>query len=505
MKKTALMIMVITLFSKIFGFARDLVLSFFFGASNISDAYLVSLVVPSVIFGIIGTGIVTAYIPMQSRVIEQSGEEEGCRFTSNFTNIIFVFITFVFILGLLFTEPIVKLFAIGFTGETLVLAVSFTKITLFGMYFTALISIFSGYLQIKKNYLVPALIGFPLNTVIIVSIVIAARGNYTVLAVGTLLATISQFLLMIPFIKKEGFNYSFLLSFKDERIKKTLYIALPVIIGTSVNQINVLVDKTIASSLAVGAISALNYAARLNLFIQGIFVVSIITATYPILSSYASKKNYEAIKETLRESINAIALFVLPITLGALIFSKQIINVLFARGAFDFKALQMTSVALFFYAFGMLSFGLRDVLSRVFYALQDTKTPMINAAIGMVINIVLNLILSKYLGVGGLALATSSAAIFTTVLLFISLRKKLGSFGIKAMSITFFKILFASSIMGLIAKLSFSYMAVILPENISFLVSVAIGVVVYFVTIYFMKIEDVDVIIKAVKKKFITS
>jgi putative peptidoglycan lipid II flippase len=126
---------------------------------------------------------------------------------------------------------------------------------------------------------------------------------------------------------------------------------------------------------------------------------------------------------------------------------------------------------------------------------------MFNAAIGMVLNIVLNIILSRYLGIGGLALATSIAATFTTVLLFISLRKKIGPFGMKQISISFLKILFASSIMGLLAKLSFNYLTATLSQNISLLLAIGVGAVSYFVIIYFMKIEDVDVIVGAIKKK----
>ncbi|MBF4695129.1 murein biosynthesis integral membrane protein MurJ [Fusibacter ferrireducens] len=502
MKKTALLIMIITLFSKIIGFGRDIVLSYYFGASSISDAYLISLTVPSVIFGLIGVGIVTAYIPMQSRVIDESGETAGSQFTSNFINIILIMTTIILIIGMIFTEPIVKMFAIGFTDETLSLTIGFTKISLFGMYFTALISIFGGFLQIKKNYIVPALVGIPFNTIVIFSTLMASKGNSNILALGTLIATASQLLLMLPFIKKTKFKYFLFVNIKDSRIIKTIYIAAPVIIGTSVNQINILVDRTIASSLAIGGISALNYASRLNNFIQGLFVTSIITAMYPMISSYASKQNFDGIKRVLGESINIITFFVLPITIGAMNFNNQVINFLFGRGAFDERAIQMTSIALFYYAIGMIGFGLREVLSRGFYSLQDTKTPMINSAIGMLLNIVLNIILSQLLGIGGLALATSISAIFTTMLLFISLRKKIGPFGMKQISISFLKILFASLVMGGLSKLSFNYLTASLSQNLSFLLAICVGVISYFVIIYFMKIEDIDIIVKAIKKKF---
>lgn len=146
MRKTALIIMLITFFSKVIGFGRDVLLSYYFGASNVSDAYLISLTIPSILFGFVATGIVAAYIPIQSNIIDTSGEEEGDKFTSNFTNIILIIVAIIIAIGLLFTEPIVKMFAIGFSGAILNQAIIMTRITLFGMFFSALVTIYSGYL-----------------------------------------------------------------------------------------------------------------------------------------------------------------------------------------------------------------------------------------------------------------------------------------------------------------------------------------------------------------------
>jgi putative peptidoglycan lipid II flippase len=126
---------------------------------------------------------------------------------------------------------------------------------------------------------------------------------------------------------------------------------------------------------------------------------------------------------------------------------------------------------------------------------------MINAAIALVVNILLNIILSKFLGIGGLALATSISGILGTILLFINLRKKIGQFGIGNMVISFFKILFASLVMGAIAKPVYSYLCNYASKNLSLIISIGIGTMVYFAIIYFMKIEDVDTIINALKKK----
>ncbi len=502
MKKTALLIMLITILSKIFGFARELTLAYFYGASNVSDAYLISITIPGVIFGFIATGLVAGYIPMYSKIMHDDGEIAAKRFTSILVNILIALCSIIIILGLLFTDQIVKVFAVGFTGETLALAVSFTKISLLAIYFTGIMTIYSGYLQIKGNYIIPAVIGFPLNIFIILSIILSPLTNILVLAIGFVVASLSQLLLIIPFMRKLSYKHKFVFDVSDKYIAKLAYITLPIIIGLSVNQINIIVDRTIASQIAVGGISALNYADRLNAFVQGIFVLSITVVLYPIISKMAAKKDITGLKSSLAEAITGINLLVIPATAGFMLFATPIVSILFSRGAFDANALNMTSYALFFYSIGMIGYGLRDVLSRAFYSMQDTKTPMINATIGVVLNIILNIILSKYMGIGGLALATSIAAIFTSGLLFISLRKKIGPLGIKQISISFLKILFASLVMGFLAKLSFDYLiANILSQNISLLIAIAVGAVAYFIIIYFMKIEEVDAIINSIKRR----
>lgn len=501
MKKTALIIMILTIVSKIVGFGREITLSYLYGASNISDAYLIAITIPGVIFGFIAAGLGAGYIPMYSKILQNDGELEANRFTSNLINILLIISTAVILMGLLFTEQIVRLFALGFEGETLALTVQFTKISLLAIYFTGIVSIFTGYLQIKGNYIIPALIGLPLNFFIILSIMISPFTNILVLAVGYVIAIGSQLLLMIPYMRKNKYKFKAIFDLKDKHIINMALIITPLILSVSVNQINVLVDRTIASQLAVGGISALNFANRLNGFVQGIFVLSIATVLYPTISKMAAEENRIGLKKTLSKAITGINLLVIPATIGSMVFATPIVSILFGRGAFDSQAISMTSSALLFYSIGMAGFGLRDILARAFFSMQDTKTPMVNGAIGVVLNIILNIILSRYLGIGGLALATSIAAIFTTVILFISLRRKIGPFGMKHLSISFLKILVASLVIGLLAKLSFDYLTATLSQNLSLIIAIGVGAISYFVIVYFMKIEDVDVIVNAVKKK----
>lgn len=501
MKKVTIILIILTIFAKCSGFLREIALSYFYGVSYISDAYLISTTIPSVIISFIGIGINTGFIPIYSKIEKNEGVECAIRFTNKLLSCLFIVFTLIILLALPFTNSIVKMFALGFEGETLELAVDFTRVSLFSVYFTGSIYVYSGFLNLRGNYIAPVLVALPLNIVTIVSIFISTRGNILLLAIGTLLATASQYILILPCVHKNEFRHKFIMDFADKDIKNLAYISLPIMLGMSVSQINTLIDRTIASKISIGGISSLNYANKLNLFIYSIFVISIITVMYPSISRMSAANDNTGFKKAITESMNAVNLFVIPASVGAMVFSKPIVKMLFGRGAFDAIAVNMTGDALFYYSIGMVGVGLREVLSRAFYSMQDTKTPMINATIGMVLNIVLNLILSRYMGISGLALATSIAATIITILLFINLRKRIGPFGMKHIAITFAKILVASLIMGLIAWFSFNYLIGSISQNLSLLIAIVIGVSVYFTIVCFMKIEDVDVIVKAVKEK----
>lgn len=485
-------IMLITLISKFFGFARDIALSYFYGASSVSDAYLISLTIPDVVSSFVITGIATAFIPMYNQIKERDGSERVETFTNNLINSLTLISLVLYVISLLFTPQIVKLFASGFTDSTIEIAIRLTRISVISILFTGLIALSTGYLQNKDNFVMPALIGFPLNLIIIVSIYISTKTSYYVLAVGLVIATASQLFIMLPSVYKEGFRYKLKVDFKDPDLLLMIKIAVPVIIGSSINQINVLINRTIASNVAVGGISALNYAYMITFFIHGLFVVSIISIIYPSISRMATVKNYEGMKHSIVEAIKAVSLIVVPASFGAIIFSKQIVDLLYGRGQFELDAIKMTSSALACFALGMIFVAIREILSRAFYAMQDTRTPMINASIGVVVNIALTPVFSYFLGVGGLALATSVSAIVTVVLLAVNLRKKIGAFGIANLIRLFGKLIVASITMSLVAWMNYQQLQLITPDTIALFGGIVSGVITYGLLLYFMRIDIVD-------------
>jgi putative peptidoglycan lipid II flippase len=494
--------MIITIIAKLFGFAGEIALSYFYGTSSISDAYLISLTIPSVLFSLIGVGISTGYIPVYNNVIKEKGINHADRFTNNLISFLMTLCFIIITLTLIFTKQIVGILASGFTGETLRLTILFTRIAILNLGFTGLVYIFNGYLQINGDFISPAIMVIPLNMTILLSIVISAKTNVVVLSIGNTLSVLLQFLLLIPFIRKKGFRYSFVFDKADKYIKKISYLAVPIIIGASVSQINRLIDRSFASNITIGGVSAINYAFKLDAFIQDIFVMTLATIMYPMISKMAAEKNIEGLKKTIFQTMGGINLFVIPASIGALIFAEPIIILLFGRGAFDSQAISMTSKALFFYSIGMIGYGLREILLRAFYSLQGTKAPLFNALIAIGLNVILNMMFYKYLGISGIALATSISIIFSTLLLFISFRRKVGGFGMKTIGISLIKILIASSIMGLIAKTFYYLLNNYIGGNLSLLLSIGVGAIIYFIIIIFMRIEEVDIMVKALKKKF---
>lgn len=503
MKKTVVILMVLTIMSKFIGFFRDVILAYFYGASGISDAYIIALTVPSVIFGVVAKGISTGYIPMYSRIEENNGSRQAIYYTNNLINTLLIFCTFIILTGFIFAEAIVKVFASGFEGEVLETAVLFTRITIVGIYFTILIRILSGYLNYKKYFAVPNLLGIPMSLIVILSIYLSYQlGIVEILAYGYVIALLIQFIILIFFSYKKNFRYKPVFNPKDEDLRNMLILAVPVILGSAVDQVNKLVDRTLASQISTGGISALNYATTLNGFVHSVFVTSIATVMYPSISKMASKGNIKGLKHSISQALIGTAVLIVPATAGSLVFAEPIVQLLFGRGAFNAEAVAMTSNAFFYYSIGMIGMGWRVILARAFYSMQDTRTPMINAAIAMAMNIVLNFILSRYLGLGGLALATSISGLFVTVLLFYSLRKKIGALHLTKVAVSMLKILSAAVIMSVAAQSLYSFLVSVARYEVALLLTILLAAVIYFLVIYILKIEGMESMVKGLKRRF---
>lgn len=498
-------VMVITVISKILGFIRETSIANYFGASSESDAFYVAFMIPSILFASIAQSIGTTFIPIYTRTEESNRE----RFTNNLINIIGVITIALTAISIILAPYLVKLFAYGFSEETHDLTVELTRILLLIMVFLAFNFIAMARLQSHSKFFMQASIGLPFNIIVITYLIIFGS-TYGIVGLSwvVLLATISQSIYLLPSLFKTGWRYSITFDWHNEEIKKVLKLSGPVILGTTVAQVNIVIDRMLASGLAEGSISALNYANKVNMLSYGIIVAAILTVLYPKLSKYAKSNEIEELKRLTLLGIKTLMIILLPIIFGGIVLAKPIIEILFERGAFDANDTAMTSIAFAFYSIGLLGLGIRELLNRTFYSLQDTKTPMRNGILALTINIILNLILVRYLEHGGLALATSISLTITAILLFRGLTKKIGKIADKDLYLTFIKSIISSSIMAIIVYKIY-YMNLLEVESSLYqlmwlLISISIGIIIYFVLSLLLKQSLLIMFLKDIKLKIMS-
>lgn len=508
--KATISLMMITMISKFFGFARELVLTYIYGATDISDVFITSSTIPTILFTSIVSAIITTFIPLFYELDRNNERDKSLLFTNNTLNIVVLISIVLSIITFIFAEPLVKLFAMDFSGEKLKIAISFTRIMMLGLIFIGMSHMMTAWLQINGKFAIPGMIGLPFNICIIFGIIISSKGNVNTMAIGTLIAMAAQFLFQLPFAIRSGYKYKLYIDFKDEYVKKMIVLILPVFIGVGVNQINSVVDRSLASTLGDGAITVLNSANRLNQFVVGLFISTIAAVIYPTLSKLSNEDNKEKFVESVVQSVNTVVLLIIPISVGSIVLAEPVVKIVFERGAFNSQATSMTAIALSCYSIGMIGFGLREILNRVFYSIQDTRTPMINGALAMCMNILLNIILIKFLGHAGLALATSISALICIVLLLNSLNKKIGYFGQDKIMKTTLKSLISAIAMGVITYFIYNILSSILglgfiQEVVSLFISIGIGAIVYGALVIILKVEEVSIIINMVKNKILAN
>lgn len=418
-------VMLVIIGAKLLGMARDIVLANYFGTSAVSDAYFIAISVPATLFFIIGNAISTAHLPMYNKVKQERGVEAADRYSSNLTCAALAVCTVLILVLVICPRFVVRVFAAGFDEETVTLAAQLVQSSAVGLYFMVLVSVWSGYLQTRKNFMIPASVSVPRNIVIVLSIVAAAKTtNLLILGVGILAAYGAECLLLVPFIVRSGYRFKPRFERTNSDLQETLYLVLPMILSIGVGRINKIIDKSIASTITEGGISALTYAATLNGAVQEVLVTGVIAILFANCSALVAAGEFRKVKEQLSRTMQALVTLLIPASVGVMILAEPIVAVIMHRGTFDQASLQMTAAALRCYTVGLVFLALRDTLVKMSYAYRDTKTTMITSTTSIGINIALNLILSRFFGLNGLAAATSIAACSECVMLYIMFNKK---------------------------------------------------------------------------------
>ncbi|MDD2215455.1 MAG: lipid II flippase MurJ, partial [Eubacteriales bacterium] len=281
--KTAALMAILTLGSKAMGFLRELFMAGFFGTSSITDAYVMASAIPGVIFAGVFTSVAVSYMPLFSEIVERDGMEKGNRFTRESISLMSAIALLIIILGIIFSDQLVSIFAVGFAEETAALTSFYLKIIFPTILFTAIIMLLTANLQYKGVFLKPILAGYLQSIFVLAAIIVSAYYSHYFLAIGLLVGSGFYAFAVGWVAKNNGFSFSPTLHFGGAA-KKIVLLAIPVFIGSTVNQINTFVDKMLASGLREGSVAALNYGNLLITLVSSMTITVIVTIIYPRLT-----------------------------------------------------------------------------------------------------------------------------------------------------------------------------------------------------------------------------
>ncbi|MCC5859865.1 MAG: murein biosynthesis integral membrane protein MurJ [Ectothiorhodospiraceae bacterium] len=425
---------VLTMLSRVLGLVRDVVIAAVFGSSAATDAFFVAFKIPNFMRRLFAEGAFSqAFVPVLSatRTTEDTGAVR--HLVSRTIGTLLVVLLALTVLAVLGAEYLVMLFAPGFLGnpEQFGLTVDMVRITFPYLLFISLVAAAQGVLNTYGRFGPAAFAPVLLNLVLIASAWWWAplfQQPVKALAAGVFVAGVLQVLYMLPFLYRLGMLSMPRWGWRDSGVRRILKLMLPAIFGSSVAQINLLVDTLLASFLIAGSISWLYYSDRLVEFPLGVFGVALGTVILPRLSGEHAARNPEHFSRTLDWALRWAVLIAIPAAVGLAVMAGPIMTTLFQYGAFGHGDARAASLSLVAYSLGLLGFMMVKVLSPGYFARQDMVTPVKIAAVSMACNMAMSVsvvltLRDTLIGHAGLALATGLAATINAGLLFAGLRR----------------------------------------------------------------------------------
>jgi len=419
--------------SRIIGLVRDTVMAYFFGTSYLNDAFIVAYKIPNLLRTLFGEGALsTAFVPLYNEIGLKRGRREAINFALQVLSILCFMLMILTFLGIALAPLIVKLLYPGLAPETQVLAIKLSRVMFPYLFMIGMSSTMIAILNSHDYFFMTGLSSALLNigmiaTIILPWLIFKPTGEALAwwAALGVILGGVLQTVVNLPYLRKVGYRLKVILHFKGEAITAMWKRFLPSMIGIGVREINVIADSLMASFLAVGSITALEYGNRLIHMPMGIFAISTGMALLPLYSRCVTKQDFGELNDSLRLSAISLAYVMLPITMLIFVLSDDFVYLLFQRGAFDARASLMTQQALYYYGFGLLFYSLNQTVTPLFFANKDTRTPVKIAAVMVCLNITMNFVLMQFLQHRGLALSTSITAAVNYCVLLWQIRKRM--------------------------------------------------------------------------------
>lgn len=494
-----------TAISRILGLVREMTFSYLFGAGMMMDAYRIAFNIPNLLRDLFSEGSLSAaFLPIFSDYEKNKGKKDAFQFTGQVFNILLLFIGAIVAVGMAFSPQIVHTIAYGFTKdpEKFALTVHLTRLIFPFVIFMVFSALAMGVLNYYNHFFTTGFAPALFNIGIIscgfaISPFLIHRGITPILSIGigVLVGAFLQLLIQIPYFIRSGFRFIKRINFREKGLKRFLKIMIPIEFSYAVTRINVMVNMFLASLLVEGSVSYLGYAMRLMQLPIGVLGMAVSTVTLPDAAKLVSESRHSEVIKIFSRSLRFVFFLTIPASIFLFVLRVPIIGLIFERGAFTAQDTGFTSQALAFYSLGIFAMSSSRVVTSIFYAYKDARTPLILSISTVILNIILSLILMRFLFFRGLALSASIAAIFNLSLLLLFLRRKLKDVDGKRILYDFIKIVLAAGISGCAIFLLLGYFEhlLVFSRTLNFLIEnlslFAIGSIIYFILSRILHIE----------------
>ena len=497
--------------SRVLGLIRNRLLTDRFSAIDL-DPYFAAFRIPNFIFEVLVIGTVSvAFIPVFTSFISRHKKQEAYELASSAISIALVGAGVFSLIFLIFTPVIVKLIAPGFSSEKHELMTSFVRLLIIFQVFPLVVGNFlTGIMQSFKRFLVPALAPVVYNVGIIIGILFLTpvAGLYAPVY-GVILGAFLFMLIHLPFLSGVGYQYKPRLDFKSAGIKKIGKLMLPRTIAVAVSQIDATIDVMLSSVIGAGSVTIFTLAQQLQLVPIGLFSMPIAQAALPTLSEYVAQGKLERFKESFLTSLHQIWFLVMPASVFLMVMNVPVVRLVYGADQFDWPSTSLTGDTLTYFAISLFAQGAIQILSRAFFALQDSKTPVVFAIASILFNSILSIIfvLGMKVDVSALGLSTSIASILHAGILLYALDKRVGGFDRRRLIIPFIKITAAAVLMGIILRLALELQEDLIFDTTRTLslimltgVASSLGLFTYLFLAWFFNIEEVILFYRFAKK-----
>lgn len=497
--------------SRILGLVREQVFAGLFGAGLFVDAFVVAFRIPNLLRDLFAEGALSsAFVTVFTDCDNKKGRQEAFRLANNLIVALALILVIVILLGIAFSQNIINLMAPDFAKITgkMALTRKMANIMFPFLFLISLAAVAMGILNTMGRFFIPSIASAFFNLGSIVGgvslyFIMPYFGQPPIvgMAIGILIGGMLQLAIQMPSLSKVGFKWMPRLDFGDEGLRRIMILMVPAAIGLSATQINIFINTYFAASCAQGSVSWLNYAFRLMYLPIGLFGVAISIAALPVISKHASNNDMKNLKSTYTSSIVLAFMLTIPASFGLAFLSEPIIRLIFEHGRFTSYDTAKTAEALVYYAIGLFAYSSVKITVPVFYALRDTKYPVIGSFMAVALNILIISLTIEYFQHKAIALSTSVTMIVNFLFLAFVLYKKVEGYDVGYLIMSVAKITGASVIMGFFSVYVNSQMTPVFGQGImgdfsNLIITIFSAILMYLVLLYILRLKECTSLIK---------